>query len=163
MRDRAATALAPRRADQGEKLAIFQKRVDPMSATMALASAIDGGDQAEIAACAEAVESLSAQQIFGSVGNLGQILSRHLTQERRDLIRRELAAADGPPEVQAAVRDIGESLLLNVNAQAAAAAVARYAKEIIPAGNNLWSGVIFETVAATGRIVRELGVKLKWK
>jgi hypothetical protein len=142
---------------------LFRKPVDPMSATMALAVAIGRGDQAEIATCANAVEKLTPEQIFGSLGNLGQILSRHLTPEDREVMRRELAAADGPPEVRAAVQDIGESLLVEVNAQAAAAAVARHSKQIIPAGNNLWAGVIFETVAAAGRIVSLLGVKLRWK
>lgn len=140
----------------------LRRKPDAMSLTMAAVEAVARKDEPAMVAASQAIEQLSAGEVFQALASLFLIISPSMTQQYKDTIRVELAAASGPDSVKAGVMDIGSAIMIDCDGKKGAAAVVRHAEILAPQGN-LWAGVIWETIEAAGRACGRLNVTFDWK
>lgn len=133
---------------------------DPMILTMQLVTAIADADEARTLRALARLEALPAEDVFDSIGKLGRLIDPKISRARRHAMLDELSDIDGPDYVQDAVFDIGNALLIAVDSAVATQAIAYYKSRIDSTENPLWKGTILELVAATGRITRNLGIRI---
>ena len=139
-----------------------KKVVDPISVTFAAVEAVAQEDVPTIQASALQLQQLSAQDIFGALGDVFKRIRPTLKPEQLEIIHAEIGAADGPESVRQAVADIGEALLINCDPQLAARKIAEHATHLANEQDK-WAGVIWETVEAAGRSWRRLEIKANWR
>jgi hypothetical protein len=128
-----------------------------MSLTMAAVEAAAKQDPAAMRSAAEAMVSLSAQDVFGALGQLFSMIGPNMKPEQREIVRAELGAASGPDRVRAAVIAIGTPLIVDSDPTLAGQAIARQAAELAN-DQELWAGAIWETVEAAGRASGRIGM-----
>jgi len=139
-----------------------KKEVDKVSITFAAVEAVARQDIPAIKASALQLQQLSAQDIFGALGDVFKKIQPALKPEQLDIIRVEIGAADGPASVRQAVADIGSALLVTCDPQLAATKIAEHATQMAEEQDK-WAGVIWETVEAAGRSWRRLEIKANWR
>jgi hypothetical protein len=145
-----------------ESVGLFKKKPDTMSLTMAYVQAAADEDPTAMLQAATALGSVSPADIFANLGDFYQRIAPSVTPEHKAVMRAEIAATAGPPEVVTAVQAIAIPLIVEPNGHAAAAAINLYGGKLVDNKDNLWSGVIMETLDAAGRINRRIGVTLNW-
>jgi hypothetical protein len=143
---------------------MFRRKREPdaMSLTMAAVQAAARQDIPAMLTAGQNMEALSAQQVFGALGNFFSGMSSAMTPEYKAIVRTELDAAHGPEGVHAAVLDIGTALMIDCDGKEAGAAVVRHATKLANQDGQ-WAGVIWETVEAAGRACGRIGVQFNWK
>lgn len=143
---------------------MFRRKQEPdsLSVTMAAVEAASRQDVPAMIAAGEALGSLSAQDVFGSLGAFFTGIAPGITAEQDAIIKAELAGAHGPASVRAAVMDIGTALMIDRDGKAAGHAVVAHARCLVDQ-DGLWPGVIWETVEAAGRACGRIGVQFNWK
>ena len=141
-------------------MGLFRRRVDPRTATRAAVDAFAREDQAAIAEALAPLRRLTPPQVFEALRELGEEVSRHLTHQLSGAVAAELASADAHEEIVVAVEDIGAAALLRADRVAMNQAIAQHAVVFALAGGGHWSSVVYELVAATGRICRRLNITI---
>ena len=136
--------------------------VDPVSITFAAVDAVAQQDVSAIKASALQLKQLSAQDIFGALGDVFTRIRPALKPEQLDIISAEIGAADGPVSVRQAVADIGDALMIKCDPQLAATKIAEHATHLAGEQGE-WAGIVWETVEAAGRSWRRLEIKANWR
>jgi hypothetical protein len=139
---------------------ILKEPADAVQATIATVGAIVRGDQAAILGAVDSSEALSTQDVLSGLGHLGQLIFRRSARSDREFMRAELEAADGPPEVIAAVREIGNLLLVDADLAAAHAAIVAHAGWLEGSADDLWAAAVGELLFAAARIIQRLRIDI---
>jgi hypothetical protein len=145
----------------------FQKKTvkhpkNSMSLTLGLVQAAMDENLEAITQAQLALSKSSAIDIFADLGDFYSRISSGITAESKEIMRIEIAAVEGPEELRTAVREIATPLIVDNDGHAAVAAINRHGAELITRTDNLWFGVIMETVFAAARINVLLGIRLNW-
>lgn len=142
---------------------LFKRRIDPLSATMSLVEAIAKDDQAAVEQATRGLEALSTMDIFFSLFRFGQTFAAGLGPADKEIMREELQALEGPPDVQAARVAIGLSLLYKPVQRTVTETINAYGQGLISSPGKSLGQVAAEIVVAAGRICRRLDIRFRWK
>jgi hypothetical protein len=121
-------------------------------------AAMDEDHQAVLRLCQE----VQPIDIFADLGDFYAKVAPALKPEQKDVMRKEIDAADGPPEVKNAVHDIGNPLFIDNDPHAVSAQINKHGKALINHPEGLWAGVTMETVFAAARINKDLNIQMNW-
>lgn len=136
---------------------------DPVSLAAACLRAMAVNDRETLNRLDPAFRKLSAEQILGALGQLGQMIKPAIKPEQREVI---LAALENAPGQTAITRPatvaIGTALLIDADPKKAAQEVARQAAKIAESGEDL-TAVVMGCFMATASVVAELDIKFAFK
>ncbi|HWC36033.1 MAG TPA: hypothetical protein VG650_14585 [Mycobacteriales bacterium] len=144
-------------------MALFKRRMDPLTATMNIVELFVSGDPGAAQRGIDMIESLTPGDILAGLASFGHTMSGHWKPEQIELIRNEFAAARGTPAVQQAVADGGPLLLIAADADQAIKAMLGALQDVQDHKREALNLVLVETVSAVGRIFNKLDIKLGWK
>ena len=142
---------------------LFKKPPDSLSLTMALVEAVAREDAGAIAEARESLAPVSTLEVLHSLFRFGHLICSRLKPEQQDVVRVELAAAEGPLAMKAAVEAVGGAVLLQARQDAVTKAVNRHFASMASAPDDAIRRAVLEIVNATGRICRRLDITLNWK
>lgn len=125
-----------------------------------MVTAIVAGDLPAVLSAVDSFEPLAAQDALAGLEYLGQLISRGVTLSDREMMRAELQAAHGPPEVVSAVCDIGNLLLVEPDASAAHSVIVSHAGWLHGSADDLWAAAVGELLFATARIIQHLRIDM---
>jgi hypothetical protein len=133
-----------------------------MSLVMKYVEAASLDEEQRMDAAAASLDGVNARVVFDALGKFGGFIVPNLKPEQLDVIREELGAANGAPEVQAAVRDIGTLLLVTPNLPEAYQTIIRHGPAIRALGDGGWPLVVTLTLRAAGRAFGRLKITMTW-
>jgi hypothetical protein len=135
---------------------------DPVSLVMRFLEAVAACDEQQMARATANLEGMKTRILVDALGNVGGLIAPKIKPEQLDVIREELAAAPGPPEIQTAIRDVGTLLVVTPNAQQAYEAIIRHGAEVRHLGEGIWPAILMLILTAVGRAFGRLNITMTW-
>lgn len=136
--------------------------MSPFDLTMACVAAMASNDRENINSLNDQFSKLTPLQIFGALGDFGQLINSGLKPEQRDLmrevIRREVASQPLSASSQSTAVALAGALLVDADGQKFAVEFADRSEAI---GGDV-SNVVMGCLMATSSVVMELDIKLNF-
>jgi hypothetical protein len=130
--------------------------LEALSSVLLLTHAVATGDRKEVARLSSEIRAIPIIDVMDAIGTFGNLIADQMTPSLGIAIRVELAAAEGTDLIKAAVAEVGHSLIANVNAQTAIAAMHKY---LGGAGESqAASDTMLEIIYAAGRVSRHFNI-----
>lgn len=140
--------------------------MSPFDLTMACVAAMASNDRENINSLNDQFSKLTPLQIFGALGDFGQLINSGLKPEQRDLmrevIRREVASQPLSASSQSTAVALAGALLVDADGQKFAVEFAvEFADRSEAIGGDV-SNVVMGCLMATSSVVMELDIKLNF-
>ena len=145
-------------------MALFKKKQDPMSLTMALVQAYAEDNQVMVDQARQGLSGVGTKEMLLSLYQFGQILNRaNLGAEQTAVIEAELSAEGRTPEMTAAIQGVGRAVLLDRTHTAFIDAINTYVPTLQGSTSDQPRQMALALSAITGAICRRLKVGFNWK
>lgn len=145
-------------------MALFKRKPDAMSLTMALVEAYAAEDHSMVEHARQGLAPVSTRDMLQSLSQFGQILNKiDLKPEQSAAIDEELEATAGTPEMTAAVQSVGRAILIERSQPAFIEAVNTYGPPLLNSTSDQLRQMSLALAAITGSVCRRLGMSFNWR